>query len=151
MDKELRFLAEKILERETGEFLREIERLMDEDGVGKVLVGRGTGNDKSPGRSQFQKLMDAAGEASCVEELLLFISYQKNKGGGWHIKCSNRKSIAENVAESFQKFQNKIYGMIEEEAGTRKIDDEEERLLRLEVIRKYMGYLYWKASVVSKN
>jgi len=140
MDRELKFLAEKVIKKETNTILNEIDRFMDEDGAGDVLA------KKVPGRKQFKTLMDATKEAACIEELLLFLSYQRSKKGGWDTKCANGKEIAINMAESFMKVQNKVLGIIETEA--QKISDDDERLLRLEIAEKYMGYLYWKASVV---
>lgn len=157
MDKEIKFLAEKVLKRETNTILKEIERLMTEDGVGEVLTGemknsQEKGKDKKqgkvPGRKQFIMLMEAAGEASCIEELLLFLSYQKSKNHGWGSLCDNQKDIAQNLVDSFMKVQDEIFGSIVKEAGAKKICEEDERILRLEIAEKYMGYLYWKASVV---
>jgi len=79
-----------------------------------------------------------------------FLSYQKSKGGGWENMCGNEKSIAENLADSFMRIQDLIYADIVEEAGAREISSEDERILRLEIAKKYMGYLFWKASVVSR-
>lgn len=150
MDKELKFMVEKVLKRKTNVFLEEIENLMVEDGVGEVLSGKNNKGGKIPGRTQFKALMDATIEAACIEELLLFLSYQRSKGGGWDQVCRNRKNIAENLANSFMKIQDIIYEYIVEESKGKEIGDEEERLLRLEIARKYMGYIYWKVSVVSR-
>jgi len=74
MDKELKVLTEKILKRKTNEFLKEIEYLMTESGVGRVLAKKDRNRkDKTPGRTQFKALMDATGEAACIEELLSLI------------------------------------------------------------------------------
>ena len=153
MDKDIKFLAEKVLKRETNTFLKEIEHLMTEDGVGEILAGEKKNsqeNAKVPGRKQFKMLMDATGEASCIEELLLFLSYQKSKDNGWKMKCNNGKDIAQNLSDSFMKVQDAIFEDIEREAVGKKICDEDERILRLEIAEKYMGYLYWKASTVSR-
>lgn len=160
MDIEIKFLAEKVLKRETNTFLKEIEHLMTEEGVGEILArgkknvqGKEKKQEKVPGRKQFKMLMDATGEASCIEELLLFLSYQKSKDNGWGIKCGNEKDekdIAQKLADSFMKVQDEIFGIISKEAGAEKICEEDERILRLEIAKKYMGYLYWKASVVSR-
>lgn len=166
MNKELGFLAEKVLKKNTDVILQEIEHLMKEDGVGDVLGKKDSGNeagkntkktnnkqnDKIPGKTQFQNLMAAASEASCIEELILFISYQKSKDGGWRKKCCNEKDIAQNVTDSLMKVQKSVYPEIEKEAEIQKqtIEHEDERVLRLRIAEKYMGYLYWKASVVSR-
>lgn len=152
MDKNLKFLSERILKRETNEFLKEIEDLVIKDGVGKVVVDddKKERNNKAVGRSQFKTLLDAVSEASCIEELLLFISYQKARGHGWEKKCCNGKSIADNLVDSFMRIQNKIYPKIVKEPYIEGISDDDERLIRLDIAEKYMGYLYWKVYVASK-
>lgn len=151
MEKELKFIAEKVLKRKTNVFLKEIDDLMTENGVGTILARTNVSKkDRAPGRSQFKALMDAAGEASCIEELLLFLSYQESKDGGWKNICSNKKNIAKNLTDSFMKIQDIIYADIVDEAKEKEISSEDERILRLEIAKKYMGYLFWKASVVSR-
>lgn len=153
MDKKLEVMMEKTLKRETDVFLKEIDRLM-ENGVGEELseTHRKKG-EKIPGRTQFKTLMDATGEAACVEELLLFISYQKSKKEGWEKMCKNNKEIAENVVESFMRVQDIIYAKIREETKDMEVEisDEEKRILKLKIAEKYMGYLYWKVSAVSRK
>lgn len=166
MNKELSFLVEKVLKKNTNVLLQEIDHLMEEDGVRilleegnkKIETGKnskkanGKENSKVPGKTQFKTLMDAASEASCIEELVLFISYQKSKKHGWENKCANGDDIAKNVTNSLMKIQESVYAEIEKEAEVQeqKIDTEDERILRLRIAEKYMGYLYWKASVVSR-
>lgn len=168
MEKEMRLLAEKVLKRETNQFLKEIERFMEEDGVGKLLAskendhqdnGEGKKQPKVPGRTQFERLMNAAGEASCIEELLLFLAYQRSKNGGWEAICSHGEDIAKKLADSFLRVQKDVYKVIEDdiykamehEDWAEKIEDDDERLLRLMIAEKYLGYLYWKVSAVSRS
>lgn len=150
INKKLKEIEEKVLKSETNQFLEELKNLMEKRGVAKTLV-----KNRKPGRTQFKKLMDATEEASSVEELLLFISYQKSKSKkeGWEKKCINEKDIAENLVESFINVQNNIYSKIVEKAYERKIEinNEEERILKINIAKKYMGYLYWKASVVNNG
>lgn len=146
MNRELSFLVEKVLKRETNTFLDEIERLMTEDGVGDVLATEKK-NNRGPGKVQFKNLMDATGQAACIEELLLFISYQKSKKSGWEAVCCDGKDMAEYVAVSFMKVEDEVYEILKKELAQKEIDSEDERLLRLEIAKKYMGYLYWKASI----
>lgn len=155
MNKELRKIEQKILKRETNNFLEKIEVLMKEDGSGvaNILSSKKENNkkeNKGPGRSQFEMLMNAAEEASCIEELVLFISYQRSKKGGWEEKCTNGKDIAENLLNSFMEVQDDIYKKIKEEVekDNIKISDEEKRMLELDIAKKYMGYLYWSVSTV---
>lgn len=146
MDHNLRFAAKKALKRETNQFLIEIKRLMEEDGVADILK-----NGNKPGRTQFNSLMDAAGEASCIEELMLFLSYQVSKKEGWEKKCANNESIAKNVVNSFLNIQDTIYPCIQKEYGVNVISYDDERVLRLEIAEKYMGYLYWRATIESRD
>lgn len=166
MNKELGFLSEKVLRKNTNVLLQEIGRLMEEDGVGVLLEKGNIQNDtggkfkknnkkdheKVPGKTQFSNLMGAASEASCIEELVLFISYQRSKKGGWESKCTNGHDIAQNVVDSLMNIQKAVYEEIVKEAEIQKqtIDSEDERILRLKIAEKYMGYLYWKVSVVSR-
>lgn len=148
MDDELRLVSEKVLKQETKWFLDEIDHLMEEDGVGRLLE---MGGNKIPGKSQFKSLMDAASEASCIEELVLFLSYQESKKEGWEKECKNECSIARNVINSFTKILDGIYLQIEEMCKEQKINDDDERILRLKIAEKYMGYLYWKACTLSRK
>lgn len=157
MNKELKKIEEKVLKRETNKFLEELEILMTKSGVKEALEDnsknrKGKGREKVPGRSQFKTLMDATEEASSLEELLLFISYQKSKKEGWERKCTNGKDIAENLVDSLMNVKNDVYSKIKENANEKKIEisNEEERIMKLIIAKKYMGYLYWKASAVSR-
>lgn len=152
MDKNLKLLSEKVLKRETKEFLNEIENLIIKEKAGEAIVNddKKKENSKALGRSQFKMLLDSVPKASCIEELLLFISYQKARGNGWNSKCRNGESIADNLVESFMKIQNKIYPEILNEPDIGEISSDDERLLRLDIAEKYMGYLFWKAYAVSK-
>ena len=49
------------------------------------------------------------------------------------------------------RIQDEIYKMIECETGAENIEADDERVLRLMIAEKYLGYLYWKASAVSKS
>lgn len=163
MDKELRLMAERVLKRETNQFLQELENLMEKKGVEKVLKDGGsshtdpkthrTSYQRAPGTTQFKSLMDAASEAACIEELLLFISYQQSKKDGWNAYCENENNIARNLIDSFMSMQDNLYPEIKEEAEhcNISINDDDERILRLMISEKYMGYLFWRASIASKR
>lgn len=151
MNEKIRFSAQKVLKKETNRFLKEIDRFMEEGGVGELLASEKNAKQRILGKSQFKKLMDAAGEASCIEELLLFLSYQKSKKHGWDTKCKDGEEIAKKLADSFIGIQDEIYNMIECETGAGNIEADDERVLRLMIAEKYLGYLYWKASAVSRS
>ncbi len=160
MEDKIKFSAEKVLKRETNQFLKEIEKLIETDGVGKLLVdddsnkqqqGKEKGKTKSLKVGQFRILMDAAEEAACIEELLLFLSYQKARGLGWEIACGNSKEdVAKKLADSFMNVQKEIFGIMKQEDWAKDMEEDDERLLRLMIAKKYLGYLYWKAYAVSK-
>ncbi len=160
MEKEIQVITEKILKRETRTLLKEIDYFMAEDQAGGLfIINKGNGQAigekkekrKVPGRKQFEILMKAAGEAACIEELLLYLSYQKSKDSGWNAKCRDGEDVAKKLAKSFMKIQDEIYKMIEQKAGADKINSEDERLIRLQIAEKYMGYLFWKVSTVSRS
>lgn len=153
MDDKLRLLVETVLKKKTNEILKQIDYLMDEKGVGDILKNKtkDKNEDKEQlGRRQFTMLMNAATEASCIEELLLFLGYQQSRKNGWEIRCEkNNKSIAENIIDSLKEIQINICSDIEKEVEHIEIDDE--RVIKLEIARKYTGYLYWKVSTICKK
>lgn len=152
MDKDLKLLSGRVLKRETKEFLIEIEGLVIGKGIGNIVVNddKKQGNSKKLGRSQFKMLLDSVSKASCIEELLLFISYQKARSHGWESKCNDGESIADNLVKSFMRIQDKIYPRILNEPDIGEVSNDDERLLRLDIAEKYMGYLFWKVYVASK-
>lgn len=145
MDQALRLTIEKTLKKETNNILIEIEKMIKKDGMERILK---TGK---PGGSQFKTLMDAAGEAACVEELFLFLSYQSSKTDGWGKGLADNKSIAEAVIISFKNVQEKIFESVKKAGGMEKIAPEDERILSLETAKKYFGYLYWRVSIVKRE
>lgn len=134
MNKELSFIVKKTLTKETNTLLTELERLMAEEGMREVMNREG-----APGRTQFNAIMQASLKASCVEELLLFIAYQGSKG---------EKTVAQAVTQSIIKecedIANKIY---KELGGGVEITKDDERIIQLEIAKKYLGYLYWKTTI----
>lgn len=146
MDNTLRALVDKVLKKETKKFLDEIEGLMNGQGLQKALNAP---KGKKPGRSQFKSLMDVAEKAACVEELVLFFAYQESKKEGWQNDCGD-STIAKNIKRSLTSIIKEIYMLIEKETGLNHINEDDERMIKLFIAQKYMGYLYWKASVVSR-
>lgn len=144
MDQALRLVIEKTLKKETNNILNEIEKMIKEDGMEEILKGG------KPGGNQFKALMDAAGEAACVEELFLFLSYQSSKKDGWGKQIAD-KSIAEAVIISFKNVQKEICESVKKAGGMEEIAPEDERILSLETAKKYFGYLYWRASIVKRE
>ena len=147
MNRELALIVKGVLVRETNLFIDEINDLMDK---------RGGGNAINIGRTQFVTIMDGVKQASTVEELCLFIDYQESKRTGWDKDCGNSKTVAKNVQESLneiiEKIEKKIIEEIEQKISKdRGISDNDNRMMRLKIAEKYMGYLYWKATIVMKK
>ena len=117
MDDKLRLLVETVLKKKTNEILKQIDYLMDEKGVGDILKNGSRNNKRIPRTTQFTMLMNAATEASCVEELLLFLAYQQSRKNGWETRCErSNKSIAENIVDSLEEIQINLYPKIEKGA-----------------------------------
>lgn len=146
MNKELEFKVKKILISETNNFLNEIDCMMKESGMENVSNVK-----TAAGRTQFKTIMDAAGKASSVEELLLFIFYQGSKSGGWNTGCTNNKSLAQNVADSLQHTLEVMSVKVSESIEDQNIDSEDRREIRLRIAEKYLGYLYWKATILKES
>lgn len=103
---------------------------------------------KIPGRTQFKMLMDAAGEAACVEELLLYLAYQESRHDGWGTKWEEEETIAKAVKDSLDAIQSTVLPEIKKSKVIGETTEEEERIIKLAIVKKYLGYLYWKATVV---
>ncbi len=104
-------------------------------------------DSKKIGRSQLTKLLDSCKNASSVEELKLYIKYQAakaNKGQSWN-------SIIDNNNITFVQY---VLGKIDEliviaENIYEKVNGEIElRIIKLKVVEKFLGYLYWKGTVI---
>lgn len=150
MDRDLALIVKGVLVRETNLFIDEINDLMD-NGVRNAIEKR-----KDFGKTQFVLIMNGIKQASSVEELCLFIDYQESKQSGWGFVCNNQKSVAKNVQESLnkiiEKIEKKILKELEESISKdRRISENDSRMIRLKIAEKYMGYLYWKATIVMKK
>ena len=88
MNRALKVMIDRVLKEETKNILDEIDTIINKDGMGNALTHDSKKGDTKPGRNQFKSLMDAAGKASCVEELVLFLAYQSSKGNGWQNKVN---------------------------------------------------------------
>lgn len=95
------------------------------------------------GKKQFNDIMEAAKDASCVEEFKLYILYKKAKGNGlW-------KELAEPLNKEIDSLME-IVPKIVDEASDKKIDLKESDV-HLELVRKYTGYLMWQANVLYES
>lgn len=150
MERKLKVLIDNILKEETKRILDEIDRLINKEGMGETLIDGSKKNDTKPGRSQFKSLMDAAEKASCVEELILFLAYQKSKGNGWDKKVNNEMSVAEKIEHSLDLVIGEISEIIGKRPEAENMSADDERIMKLMIAEKYMGYLYWNVSIVSR-
>ena len=150
MDKTLKVLIDKVLKEETKRLLDEIDTLMNKEGMGYALVSGNKKKDTEPGRTQFKSLMDATDKAACVEELVLFLAYQKSKGNGWNKKVNNNMSIAEKIEHSLYSVIGEISEIIRKRPEAENMNVDDERIMKLMIAEKYMGYLYWNVSIASR-
>jgi hypothetical protein len=153
MDKELSMVVNHILTKQTKRFLDELNRLMYTKGLQKAI---------EIGRTQFKHLKSGVAQAACVEELYLFINYQAAKKEGWDTQCDDGNTVAANVIASL----NTILTAMEAEISTKvqninsnradteqwihfdQSEYEDSREIRLRIAEKFLGYLYWNASIV---
>lgn len=95
------------------------------------------------GKKQFNDIMEAAKDASCVEEFKLYILYKKAKGNGlW-------KELAEPLNKEIDSLMEMVPKIVDE-ASDKKIDLKESDV-HLELVRKYTGYLMWQANVLYES
>lgn len=104
------------------------------------------------GRTQLNSLLQNAQNASSVEELKLFISYKESKGNGWEIKKEG-KSVAKHLIDSIEKVEklasNVRKSVDEKTLDHEKITDDDMRKIKLMMVEKFLGYLYWKGTTMA--
>ena len=149
MTAEIAMILKQTLTENADMMIQEIDRMMEEDGVDKAIA---------VGRTQFQTIMKSASNASCVEELCLFISYQESKHQGWDTKCYSEKNktqrtVAENVIASLKLITESVSKKCEERIKSKELQVESSdlRQIKLRIAEKFLGYLYWKATVVMQK
>lgn len=129
----------QVITNEDPSMVRESEALIQSIGGGLESIGR----------AQFESLMKNAVKASSFEALLLFISYQESKRHGWDWIGRDSKSAAVHVIESLKKVVSQAMEKIEPLIAQEDVDarNDQERAIKLQIAEKYLGYLYWQATV----
>lgn len=108
--------------------------------------------DEEIGKSQLDILLKAVRSANSVDEIILFISYQKSKAKdeeSWKYKVGD-KTFADFLIEKLKK----VIDLASNEEICKKLTDnseEELRILKLKFCEKFLGYFYWKGSVLMNN
>ena len=151
MDRALKGMIDRVLKEETKSILDEIDTIINKDGMRNALTRGSKKGDTKPGRNQFKSLMDAAGKASCVEELVLFLAYQNSKGNGWQNKVNKNTNIAEKITQSLMSITDKLSEIIETKPEAENMSIDDKRIMRLIIAEKYLGYLYWSVSALRKE
>ncbi len=159
MDRQTAMMVKQVLIKKTNLFLEEVENLIKDSKEG----GKGVGKElRNIGRRQFQDIMNGMSEkASSVEEIYLFIGYQEAKDmevefnkKGWSKSCGNKHTVAENIVDTLKEVISNVWAAVQEEVQKRESNTIEEgvaREIRINIAEKFMGYLYWKATVVQKK
>lgn len=100
--------------------------------------------DKKLAKSQLSTILNSIKSANSVEEIKLFIKYQETRIKGW-------KQIVEN-----ETLADLIIGKIDE---VTKLAEEiksnnsefDLREIKLGLVEKFLGYLYWKGTIYAKG
>jgi len=161
--------VKRVLTENTDRLISEIKDLMDKKGLKKVISHKDQDSVRI-GRSQFQTLMRIAKEAGSLDELILWLSYQEAKNveirynredrKSWALPCAGNNSAAQHVIASLKLITEEMLKKIQsthslsndqERAGKIVLSADEERTVKLVIAEKYLGYLYWQATVTSKG
>lgn len=133
-------ICSRLLEEHSSEIVNKVT------GFGKLkecIEGKEGKEGNKGGKKQFNDIMEAAKDASCVEEFKLYILYKKAKGNGiW-------KELAEPLNKEIDSL-NEMVSKIVDEARDKKIDLKQPDV-HLELVRKYTGYLMWQANVLYES
>lgn len=141
-------LVKNEIDKLTNNILNELETFANIKGMEDVF-----GNQRGKiGRTQLNSLLQNAQNASSVEELKLFISYKESKGNGWEIKKEG-KSVAKHLIDSIEKVEklasNVRKSVDEKTLDHEKITDDDMRKIKLMMVEKFLGYLYWKGTTMA--
>lgn len=119
---------------------------MDSDGFKNAFLDDKKENkkDKKLAKSQLSTILNSIKSANSVEEIKLFIKYQETRIKGW-------KQIVEN-----ETLANLIIGKIDEvtrlaEEIKSNNSEFDLREIKLGLVEKFLGYLYWKGTIYAKG
>ncbi len=135
------------LSKHTDEIIENIKQMTEKYGIGENLSDTGKG--------QFGTLMTNANKASSLNEIILFIEYQESKdtiGKSWGRLCSGNKTVAKIIIESLTLTCNElgknIINSLENRPDNKIVLDKDDiRKIKLIIMEKYLGYLFWSTSV----
>lgn len=144
----------RFLNSKTDEIIKSIDKLMvdienercDKEKEMAVKTDNIFLSDGGPGRGQFMSLLQNSSKANSVKEMILYIEYQKAKDRAW----KGWTTVAPVLTKSLTSTIEKIYDGLCFEIMSRNnnLDIEDVRLINLMIMRKYMGYLYWKVTIL---
>jgi len=126
----------RLIEDKTAEIIKKVNEYINLKPVREGL------NFRRDGKRQFNDIVEAAASASCVDELVLYISYKKAKEGS----RSMWSSLADPLVKVFSDL-NEMAKSIYAEAVAKQKDIRQEEI-HLELCKKFAGYLMWKANTL---
>ena len=135
----------------TDTILGEVENLTNMKGMEDVFSYKDS-DRRRIGRTQLSSLLQNCRNASSAEELKLFISYKEAKENGWDIRIQGR-SIAQRLIDSIIRVEglssdviNAVNSKLPEDE---KILEDDRRKIKLMLVEKFLGYLYWKGTTMA--
>ena len=139
----------------TDIILEELENLTSMSGMEDVFSEREI-DKKKIGRSQLNSLLQNSRNASSVEELKLFIAYKEakeEKNQGWARKI-NDETVAQRFISSInevEKLADNVVETVERDlSNNEKITEDDIRIIKLSLVEKFLGYMYWKGTIMGK-
>lgn len=128
----------KTVDEQVDKLINMVNEFCTVEGVARAFD---SGNDKI-GRSQFQALARAAGGVVSTEEIKAYIAYQVGRESRpikWATKCGD-KTFGEHLINAIKKVEQLV------DAG-----DPLARQKRLALVERFLGFLYWRATVEERN
>jgi hypothetical protein len=128
-------ILEAKIDEKAPELVRRVIAFSDKN-AGRIA------NSGKNGKKQFNDIMEAAGQACCVEEFCLYVSYKGSKEG--------TKPMWGDLADPF----NKEVAALRQLARAFYPSGADERTIEkahLELLKRFTGYLMWKANVMIEN
>lgn len=141
-------LVKSEIDKVTNTILDEVDSFSKKPKMNDVF---GNGRNKI-GRTQLNSLLMNVRNAVSVEELILFISYKEAKGQGWEQVCGG-KTVAKHLIESLRTVENladNIRTYVDKNSSKdEQITEDDMRVIKLMLAEKFLGYLYWKGTVMA--
>lgn len=142
------FLLDKRIGEKTDVILEKLKNFIEYREVKNALKSK-SGADVI-GRGQLNSLLRNSREANSVEEIKLLIAYKeaKDKGKGWNYDCGGI-TLAQKLLETIREVE-KVASTVYEELTKENIDIDL-RIVKLKVVEKFLGYLYWQGTVIANE